>query len=94
MPKKYIGLMSGSSLDGIDAVLVSFESAQPHLLAHHIEPLEAQLVNELAALTQSGSEELSRTCRADVLLGESFAKAVITLLDKAAENILLETVRD
>ena len=84
MPEKYIGLMSGSSLDGIDAVLVSFESAQPHLLAHHSEPLDTQLVNELDALTRPGNEELTRTCRADVLLGECFAKAVIALLEKAA----------
>ncbi len=83
MPEKYIGLMSGSSLDGIDTVLVSFESTQPHLHAHHIEPLDTQLVEELDALTRPGSNELTRCCRADVLLGECFAKAVITLLEKA-----------
>ena len=83
MPEKYIGLMSGSSLDGIDAVLVSLESPQPHLLAHHIEPLDAHLVDELDALTRPGNDELARSCRADVLLGENFATAVIALIEKA-----------
>jgi anhydro-N-acetylmuramic acid kinase len=83
MPEKYIGLMSGSSLDGIDAVLVSFESSPPHLLAHHVEPLDSHLVDELDALTRPGNDELARCCRADVLLGECFAKAVIALLENA-----------
>ena len=82
MPEKYIGLMSGSSLDGIDAVLVSFESPQPCLLAHHFEPLDACLVGELDALTRPGNDELTRCCHADVLLGECFAKAVIALIEK------------
>ena len=83
MSEKYIGLMSGSSLDGIDAVLVSFNSAQPRLLAHHVEPLDNQLRDELDDLTRLGNDELARSCRADVMLGESFAKAVIALLEKA-----------
>lgn len=84
MPEKYIGLMSGSSLDGIDAVMVSFESSRPHLLAHHVEPLDTHLVEKLDALTRPGNDELARLCRADVLLGECFAAAVTALLKKAA----------
>ncbi len=82
MSEKYIGLMSGSSLDGIDAVLVAFESAQPQLLAHHLEPLESSLVKELDSLTRPGNNELSRYCRTDVMLGECFANAVMALLYK------------
>lgn len=83
MPEKYIGLMSGSSLDGIDAVLVSFDSPRPELLAHHVEPLDRELVDELDALTRPGTDELARSCRADVILGERFANAVIALLEIA-----------
>ena len=75
--------MSGSSLDGIDAVLVSFESSSPQLHAHFIYPLEPDLVRELDALTRPGMDELTRLCRADVLLGEYFANAVMNLLDQA-----------
>ena len=83
MSERYIGLMSGSSLDGIDAVLVSFESSTPQLHAHLIHPLEPELVSELDALTRPGTDELARLCRADVLLAECFADAVTSLLDKA-----------
>lgn len=83
MPERYIGLMSGSSLDGIDAVLVSYESSSPQLEAQLVYPLESQLIDELDALTRSGNDELARLCRADVLLGECFANAVMNLLDQA-----------
>jgi anhydro-N-acetylmuramic acid kinase len=83
MPERYIGLMSGSSLDGIDAVLVSFGSSSPQLHAHLVHPIDPDLVSELDALTRPGSDELARLCRADVLLGESFADAVTSLLDQA-----------
>lgn len=83
MSERYIGLMSGSSLDGIDAVLVSFESASPQLQAQLVHSLEPELVSELDALTRPGTDELARLCRADVLLGKCFADAVIRLLDLA-----------
>ena len=74
--------MSGSSLDGIDAALVSFESATPQLEAQLVYPLDPHLIAELDALTRPGAEELTRLCRADVILGEAFAAAVIQLLAK------------
>jgi anhydro-N-acetylmuramic acid kinase len=86
MPEKYIGLMSGSSLDGIDAVLVSFESTSPQLEARLVHPLDSELVEELDALTRPGADELARLCRADVILGEALADAVVSLLEQAGVN--------
>jgi anhydro-N-acetylmuramic acid kinase len=86
MPEKYIGLMSGSSLDGIDAVLVSFESTSPRLEARLVYPLDSELVEELDALTRPGADEIARLCRADVILGQALAAAAVSLLEQAEVN--------
>ena len=83
MMDKYIGLMSGTSMDAIDAVLVNFEAKLPRLLAHHSLPLPNDLRQELATLQQSGKDELNRTARLDIHMGRLFAQAVSELLQEA-----------
>ncbi len=78
----YAGLMSGSSLDAIDAVLVRFDPG-PELIAHHSHPLPPALVAQIDALTRPGDDELKRLGVADVELGNCFADAVLALLDQA-----------
>jgi anhydro-N-acetylmuramic acid kinase len=57
----YIGLMSGTSLDGADAVLVAFDSAdRPRLLASAAAPFDASLREALLGLQRSGADELHR----------------------------------
>ena len=76
-----MGLMSGTSLDGIDAVLVDLGGAQPKLLAKHYAPFDDALRNELLALHQPCSNELHRTQLAGNELARRYAAAVGTLLD-------------
>ena len=80
MAELYIGLMSGTSLDGIDAVLVDFSADTPHLIAAHNTSLPADLRQNLLALNRPAAGEIARMAQADVELGKHFAQAVNELL--------------
>ena len=79
----YIGLMSGTSLDAVDAVLVDFKQPQLKLLANYQLPLTATLKTEILALNQPGHDDLNRAMRMQRELGYVFADAVQALLAAA-----------
>lgn len=79
MSELYIGLMSGTSMDAIDAVLVDF-SQGIRLLGTHSIPLPEELRQRVAALCRSGPDEIERMGRLDVELGERFAEAALAVL--------------
>ena len=80
----YIGLMSGTSVDGIDAALVSFPiNGQLTLLATHQHPLPDALRDAIQALMQPGPNEIEREGELDVQLGRLFAEATKSLLAKS-----------
>jgi len=80
MAEIYIGLMSGTSLDGIDAVLVDFSNGAPQLISSHSEPLPQDLRKTLLALNRPAAGEIARMAQADVELGKHFAHSVNKLL--------------
>ena len=82
----FIGLMSGTSLDGIDAVVVDLSTNFPKLVSSHLEPFPTQLRSELLALTQPGDNEIDRAGRADIRFASLQAQAVHQLLKKAQLN--------
>ena len=79
----FIGLMSGTSADGIDAVLITTEGKQSELLGSHHRPMPAPLRDEILAFRQSGPDELHRLATLDVKLAKEYASAVSALLDTA-----------
>lgn len=80
----YIGIMSGTSLDGIDLVLVRFSGSHfPQLVDALLCPFPEQLRLQLSQLAQSGPDELERMGLVEQQLALAYANAVKQLLDKA-----------
>ncbi len=80
----YIGVMSGTSLDSIDAALCEIPAdASPRLLASYTHPFPKTLRSELVSLCQPGDNEIERMGRADRELGACYAEAVAELLNAA-----------
>ena len=82
MPGLFIGLMSGTSLDGIDAVIAAPGSA-PRLLHSHFQAFDPQLRDELLALQAPCDNELHRAALAANDLARAYAGAIHTLMAKA-----------
>jgi anhydro-N-acetylmuramic acid kinase len=82
-PQIYIGIMSGTSLDGADVAIADFEASNPKLLFAHTYELPTALRNDIAALCQPGDNEIQRMGELDAQLGDFFADCVNQALQSA-----------
>lgn len=89
-----IGLMSGTSADGIDAALVDWPDtadATPfRLLAHVDAPFSAEFQKRIHLLAGAGLpavQVLAEVAALDVELGERFAKAALAACDEAGVSV-------
>lgn len=80
----FAGLMSGTSLDGVDAALVDFSESRPSLVGRAYRPFEPALRAELYALQTSGADELERAARCALALSRTYAESIGELLAAAA----------
>ena len=83
MSDLYIGLMSGTSLDGADGVLVDFSGTKLQVLASATEMFSIDFRAELLALNLPSGNELHRSALAANQLAEAYAKVVKSLLHDA-----------
>lgn len=79
----YIGLMSGTSLDGVDGVLADFSGSSPRVLAHASCGFPEDLRQELLALNRPGDNELHRAALAANRLAMRYAEVVQALQAQA-----------
>lgn len=83
----FIGLMSGTSLDGVDGVLAAFDADAgahtPRLLASSYAPFPAGLRDDLMALQTSGDDEIHREALAANQLAALYADCVLQLRQQA-----------
>ena len=84
MANLFIGLMSGTSLDGVDGVIADFSAGGIAVKAHATAPFSVGLRTELLALnTPDGVNELHRAALAGNALARVYAAVTQDLLDQA-----------
>ncbi len=79
----YVGIMSGTSLDGVDAALVDFSGGSPRLLASHYQPYDTTLKGALLDLHHSSTDELHRAQILANDLARAYASTTTALLKNA-----------
>lgn len=91
--ERYLGLMSGTSQDGIDAVLAGFENGLfKRVIAHHTGYYEPALRAELIELSRESTPvTLARYAGLDRRVADAFADTAIALIRQA--GIARDTVR-
>ena len=71
----YVGLMSGTSLDGVDAVLADLSDARPRPLGHVRHAFDPALRQALLDLNSPGGNEIERAALAGNELARRYAAA-------------------
>lgn len=92
MSDYYIGLISGTSMDGVDAVIAKITDDSATTIDFLTLPYEKELLNKLKTLCQPGDNEIKLSATADRQVAFHFATAVNRLLSKnqlSPENITL-----
>ncbi|MBK1673386.1 anhydro-N-acetylmuramic acid kinase [Ectothiorhodospira shaposhnikovii] len=84
MPERYIGLISGTSMDAVDAVLVEFDANGLHCLTGIAHPFPESLRTDLKRLAAPDWRgDLDEFGRLDAMTGDLMAEAALTLLAQA-----------
>ncbi len=83
MPERYVGLISGTSVDGVDAVLLDLEGGSPSVVAAATTPYPADLAARVGALIDAPQTSLRDLGRLDAALGAFFADCALAVVASA-----------
>ena len=89
--KKVIGLMSGTSTDGVDAALVEIKGhglgTQVELIAFETFPFDAEIRLRIFHLFNPGTSRVDEICQMNFLIGEIFANAALAVVQSARMEV-------
>ena len=80
---RVVGLMSGTSADGVDAAVVEIDRGKVRLLAFEMFSYPAALRRRILGLCRPESARLDDICHYNFVLGEVFADAIVKLCSKS-----------
>jgi anhydro-N-acetylmuramic acid kinase len=78
----FVGLISGTSMDAIDAALVDIDAERVKLLAFVEIPYDRPLRDRLEKLVRVRASPIDEIGELDTVLGHAFAAAALTLLEQ------------
>jgi len=84
------GLMSGTSVDGVDVVIVDFDGKKAKTLAFDMVPYPAALRKQIFQLFCPQTRRIDNLCHLNFVIGEFFASALVKLARKS--DISLSTI--
>ena len=79
----FVGLISGTSVDAIDAVILSVHGEEVDIIASHAVPYSAALRADILSLSQPGDNEIDRLGPIDRQIADHFASAALNIIQRA-----------